>query len=364
MKSKISEYLAIDDKIELYFDPQLYAAFSHAGEGNKLGYLLDDYSEYFKPCRRTQLMKESSVRDLLTQSIKFQMRSSRASRRSFLPILLFPRSLDSVETVISMNFIRLAREISVQLKNKKPLFVTLAISREALFKEHEIIEFVNELTAMDEPPDGFYLLVAARNQDARSEIFNADVVSIWMYLNYALSLNGFTVVNGYSDLMAPFLSAAKGSGAATGWWSNLRNFSIERFEPASGKGRLPIQRYLSCSLLNRITFAELNQFRLFPDVLNGLPTDKDYPENSEPARNKEILQSWEALKSVIEKVDGNNGGTLSALKRCGNMLDKAANLYDRITLRYDLDQKSNADHLPAIQEGIKLFAKLAEIDLV
>jgi hypothetical protein len=361
MKDKISEYRFIAQRTELYFDPQLYAAFSHSGEGHKLGYLLEDYSEYFKPYRRTQLTRESSVEDLLKRSIEFQSRIGELSA-VIAPNIIIPRSLDSIETVISMNFIRLARKIANQLQIKKPLIVTLAINREALFKEQDILELVNDLTALDEPPDGFYILIATRSQEARSEIFNADVISIWMYLNYALSLNGFKVINGYSDLMAPFLSAAQGAGAATGWWSNLRNFSIEKFEPAAGGGRLPIQRYLSCSLLNRITFPELDQLRGMPEILNGLSTDGDYPAGAEPKRNKEILQSWESLKKLIGTLDAENIGTGVALEKCLVMVEKASNLYERITLRYDLDQKSNADHLPAIQEGIRLFKKLAELD--
>jgi len=362
MKSKISEYRAISENCELFFDPQLYAAFSPAGEGHKLGYLLEDYSEYFKTYRRSQLTKESSVEDLLTRAIDFQKNISELSA-VITPNIIIPRALDSIETVISMNFIRLARQISNQQKNKKPLYVTLAINREALFKEQEIIEFVNDLTALDEPPDGFYLLIAARSQEARSEIFNADVISIWMYLNYALSLNGFKVINGYSDLMAPFLSAAQGSGAATGWWSNLRNFSIEKFEPAAGGGRLPIQRYLSCSLLNRITFSELDQLRNIPEILNGLSTDSIYPVGGEPKRSKEILQSWESLKYLIAKVDAENIGPAAALEKCLDMVEKANSIYERKIGRYDLDQKSNADHLPAIKEGMRIFRKLAELDL-
>jgi hypothetical protein len=362
MKSKISEYRSIDPMSELYFDPQLYAAFSPAGEEHKLGYLLEDYSDYFKPYRRTQLTREASVEDLLNRSLGFQTRIGELS--AFIaPNIIIPRSLDSIEAVISMNFIRLARKIAARLQIKKPLFVTLAINREALFKEQEILELVNDLTALDDPPDGFYLLIATRSKEARSEIFNADIISIWMYLNYALSLNGFKVINGYSDLIAPFLFAAHGAGAATGWWSNLRNFSIEKFEPAIGGGRLPIQRYLSCSLLNRITFSELDQLRKVPGILNGLSTDSDYPPGAEPKRNKEILQSWESLKKLIATVDAENNGTEEALKACSAMVEKAIKFYELITLRYDLDQKSNADHLPAMQEGIRLFKKLAELDL-
>jgi hypothetical protein len=142
----------------------------------------------------------------------------------------------------------------------------------------------------------------------------------------------------------------------------LRSFSIERFEPAAGKGRLPIPRYLSCALLNRITFPELNLLRTMPEILNGLPTDSDYPAGGEPLRNKEVIQSWESLKKLINDVDAENVGAAAAVERCKKVVEKAVILYERINARYQLDQKSNDDHLPALQEGIDLFKKLAELD--
>jgi hypothetical protein len=163
--------------------------------------------------------------------------------------------------------------------------------------------------------------------------------------------------------MAPFLSAAGAAGAATGWWSNLRSFSIDRFEPAAGGGRLPIQKYLSYALLNRITFSELDQLRMIPEILNGLSTDSDYPAGGEPPRSREVLQSWEALKKLITTVDAENNETRLSLETCQSMVENAVKLYEKITLRYNLDQKSNEDHLPAITEGIKKFKQLAEIDL-
>ena len=126
---------------------------------------------------------------------------------------------------------------------------------------------------------------------------------------------------------------------------------------------MPIQRYLSCSLLNRITFTELDQLRIIPEILNGLPTDSDYPAGGEPLRNKEILQSWEALRTLISNADAENNETRIAVDICLDMVEKAIKLYERISLRYNLDQKSNEDHLPAITEGIIKFKKLAELDL-
>ena len=64
---------------------------------------------------------------------------------------------------------------------------------------------------------------------------------------------------------------------ATGWWSNLRTFTVERFSPATGGGRTPTERYLSCALLNRITYYELDILRRrVRSVLNKLGTDALY----------------------------------------------------------------------------------------
>jgi hypothetical protein len=362
LKKKIASYNNIDTTAEILFDPQLYAAFSPMGPDHKLGYLVEDYNEYFKPYRRIQLTKEKEVSDALRNSIRFQTSIPNISGL-ITPNILIPSSLDSIETVISMNFMRLARNAAREIGTKLPLFVTLAINREALFNKQEVIEFVNELTAMEDPPDGFYLLIEARSRDIRSEIFNADIVAFWMYLNYALTLNGFKVINGYSDLISPFLAAANGTGAATGWWSNLRTFSIERFVPAVGGGRLPVQRYLSKALINRITFFELDQLRqLFPEILNDSQTDEIFGEGKEPVRSQEVLQSWDALKNMCNTSEFGDGDVVRALEKCNTWIESADNIYNRIGRLITLDQKSNGEHLPALQEGLKLFRKLAELD--
>lgn len=66
-----------------------------------------------------------------------------------------------------------------------------------------------------------------------------------MFINHTLTVNGFEVINSYSDILTPFQGAAGGVAGALGWWSNLRTFSLDRFSPAAGGGRLPIQRDLS-----------------------------------------------------------------------------------------------------------------------
>ncbi len=341
---------------ERLFDPQYYAVFLADNQDARLGYLADDYSVYLQQRRRAQLERESNVRTDVRAALEFQ--KSLAVTALIAPGILIPRSLNSVETVIAKNFIRAAAEEFAGLNDPRKVFATLAISREALVDKQELIEFVNEITALETPPDGFYLLVAARNTEARSDIYHADVIAGWMFLNHVLRLNGFEVINGYSDLLTPFLGAAGGTAGCFGWWSNLRAFSIDRFAPSSGGGRLPIQRYLSVGLLNRITYFELNALRDLgmQGVLNGLPLDSLY--QNEPERPKEVLQSWESVRELNRRLL--QGDSQTSLRRCVQAIGQAEQLYDSIPL--PLDGKSNSEHLEPLREGIGLFARLAEIE--
>ena len=113
---------------------------------------------------------------------------------------------------------------------------------------------MNDVTLLNSPPDGFYLLVGARSIEARTDLYHADVIANWMLLNYSLKINGYQIINGYSDLISPFLGAVGGDIGCTGWWSNLRIFSMDRFAPEATGGRLPVQRYLSTNYLIVLPF--------------------------------------------------------------------------------------------------------------
>jgi hypothetical protein len=101
------------------------------------------------------------------------------------PNILIPRSFDSIEALVAKNFIRFAASEHAKLGDPRPLFATLAVSRDAIRDKTELIEFLNEITVLDEPPQGFYILVAAQNADARTDIYNADVIAAWMLIKAA-----------------------------------------------------------------------------------------------------------------------------------------------------------------------------------
>lgn len=362
LKTSIHSIVSGHRDKDLFVDPQYYAVFAANSPSSKMGYLIDPDTyakEYFMIKRRSQLEKIANIREVIQKSLSFQCSMDVTGIIS--PNILISRSFDSIEASISKNFIMESMEQYKQLRDERPLYVTLAISREALTDKTELTDFLNDITLIDNPPDGFYLLISAGSPSARMEIYNDDIIAGWMLINHSLKLNGYNVINGYSDIITPFLGAAGGDAGASGWWSNLRIFSLERFLPQGDGGRLPLQRYLSCSLLNRITFYELDQLRnLIPEVLNNLPLDSlyDVDNGSEPERSNEVYQSWEAIKCLNSKIIQTNIN--DSLKKCQECLVAASKLYDGI--RIGLDSKSNRDHLEPLAYGVKLFTTLAEID--
>ena len=347
--------------IERFFDPQYYSVFLNGNAEARLSNLLEDYKAYFQPRRRGQLERENQIRNDLQAALAFQKDLHVTSL--IAPNILIPNSLNSIEALIAKNFIRLAAEQHRQLNDPRPVYATLAISRNALIDKQELVEFMNEITLLEDPPKGFYVLISARNAEARSDIYNTDIIAAWMFINHTLKVNGFEVINGYSDILTPFLGAAGAYAGALGWWSNLRSFSLDRFAPSAGGGRLPIQRYVSLSLLNRITFFELDQLRnLMPSVLNNLPTDDLYnPQaGSAPQRNMEVIQSWEAVKQLNSSLVTRN--QTQSLANCRTAVERATAAYETIQTLVRLDTKSNSEHIPPLLEGLHLFSELAELE--
>ncbi|MCF6314108.1 MAG: hypothetical protein L3J39_16795, partial [Verrucomicrobiales bacterium] len=83
-------------------------------------------------------------------------------------------------------------------------------------------------------------------------------------------------------------------------------------------------------------------------------------EASKPENQvQEVIQSWDAISSFAGIKES------PALALCGDWLNQAKQLYDEIGASpgMRLTGRSNCNHIDALQDGVKLFAELAEIDL-
>src|SRR3990172_12634757 len=98
------------------------------------------------------------------------------------PNILISRSFDYVEAVIAKNFIRQAKKVYDPFRDKRPVFATLAISREALLDFTELESFLNDITLLSSPPDGFYLIVGSRGAETRKDLYNSDFFSSLSFL--------------------------------------------------------------------------------------------------------------------------------------------------------------------------------------
>ena len=356
---KLVEIRGANAGAELLLDPEYYATRQIGTPNNQLGYL-EDWA-YFTSQRRRDLVRGPAVEEAL-RSV-YDAVSGLDVSAHVAPNIYIPQSFDSMEAGIALNFVAGAR--GAFAAGEKPVYATLAIDRRALLSPADFSTFLDDLTALETPPDGFYVLVGGGLIDERSdlvhsEVVDANVIAGWMLLNFVLAQNGFEVINGCADLLSPFLTAAGGSGTATGWWSNLRLFSMGRYIKPEGRGgQLPIVRYVSKLLMNRIRNDELRAYATFvPGTLNSLPHDADY--TGVPGRTSEALQTWEAISSLNAEVS--DGAIETKLGTLSDRVEQARAAYAALQRRGISEGiETVTEYLGQLSGAIENFRRLAEL---
>jgi hypothetical protein len=213
MMSRISEIRRDYPHAEIMVDPQFYVCLFANSAAINVGSISD--WNYFHTFRKGELERSQTVDRVLEEY--FRELAGLEVTAVLAPNIYISQSFDSREAVIAKNFVRQAREMYDKTGNRRPLFASLIISREALQDRKEFEDFINDITMLETRPDGFYSIIASRSSEALSDVYHTDVVANWMMFNLSLSINGFEVINGYSDLLMPFLGAAGGASGATGW---------------------------------------------------------------------------------------------------------------------------------------------------
>lgn len=363
LTEKIDELRNINAAAEIYLDPEFYATRQSGTPNSQLRYL-ENWS-YFMARRRRDLVNTNVVDEILRQT--FAAVGEYNLTGIIAPNIYISRSFDSMEAGISINFIERAKEVYSQSSSEKPVFATLAVDRKAFSDSNNFKAFLNDLTAIKNPPAGFYVLIGGGLIDERSELLLQEIVSPeviggWMFLNYVLSINGYNIINGYSDILSPLLAACGGFAGATGWWTNLRMFSMGRYiKSGHAGGRRPNVKYLSKKLLNRITLEERRAYaELIPEVINNLSLDRDYDADSPPDQTKETLQMWESIASLIGDILGKN--TEESIINFEKTINESIKIYASLT-SYGLSEgfEANTGYLKSLREGINVFKQLAEL---
>jgi len=344
-------------------DPQFYASLIASQPGARLGSLVGDNSHpYFEARRRRDLERDTQVDQDIMNTLGYQRGLPVSAFIS--PNIVIRRSFDSIEGTIAKTFLRSASDaISIE-GDGRPLYSTLAISAAALNDRIELQNFLQEITEMENPPEGFYLLLEKIDSSIASSLTEPDILSRWMLINHTLKMNGFQVINGYTDALSPYLAAAGADAVATGWYNTQKSFSLRKFEPVPEFARRPVQRYTSVALLKSIRYTELNDLRdSFPEVMNELSFDDRYDpdEGSAPdSTTSEALQNWEAINAMNGLAV--QGDVSTSLENCRNALDRAEEIYVRIQgYGLTMRDRSSAAHIDLIRDELAAFEELAEI---
>jgi hypothetical protein len=358
---KLSQLSGEFPEADLMLDPQYYATLLAGQPGVRLGYLVGDPSyAYFSARRRQDLERESRVQRDLRSVLEYQ--AGLPVTAAIAPNIVIRRSFDSIEGTIAKRFLGNAAEVWRSVGDDRPVYATVAISNTALNNFDELQVFLQEITELEDPPDGLYLLLEKGDSDTSAYLTEPDVLSRWMFLNYSLRINGLEAINGYTDALIPYIAASGASSFATGWYNTQKNFSLKKFEPTSGFARRPVSRYMSRPLLKSIRANELDDLREMFEIMNELPCDDlyDQDDGSSTDSNGEALQNWEALRSMSELSDPED--TPGSLASCREALDTAEALYVAIqNYGYTLRDRSSRVHLDLLREELDAFEELAEI---
>lgn len=343
----------------IFMDPEYYAIVYARTLNSNLG-ALEEW-DHFQVPRRSELISGKAIPGIIQQSLLIQ---KRIGFKEWIAPNIYIREADSIDTAIALNFISNAKEQSAKIGGC-PIYATLAVDRDAIVSNNEFRDILDALTALDSPPDGYYVLVgsgAGRGNDSqtRSDLYQSQVIAGWMYLNFVLSINGARVMNGCCHLLSPLLGICGAESTASGWFSNLRRFYIRKYVKEGGGGRYPLVRYVSMPLLAHIKQTDYLDFKaVVPEIANKGSFDAIY-DKCEPSRTDEALQSWEALSGLAEKFpsDDIEGG----IDLLSEHIDHAVELWTELQeAGFAQDIESNLERLTAMQDGIGLFQEWAEL---
>ena len=302
----------------LLFDPQVYAV---AANPPKLRYLA--YYPYFPP---------TGSQDQVAQTV-LQYQLGLGLDRLISPGFLQTRlNSPAINAVISSA--RSSIRAHSRVSDPPPLLVSVIVDETPLQDQTAVDDLLNELTALT--VSGFYVVVR-RNDDTYPARFEVDVLVNLMYLVYVLAdRNGFEVVCGYSDIVGLLMHAVGAAATGTGWYSNLRQFSLRRFQEKQRGGRARA-RYTSRPLLNSILVQpELQATYIrgtIPVVLSQTPFDGVFatgsPGNAVWLAPTSCLHHWAVLADLVGRFSS-QGSVSSNLDAMEGALEQSSALYESL----------------------------------
>ena len=302
LASFLSALTATHPNVERLVDPQLHAGTIIGARDGRL----PSYGHYRRNLVPSSF-SPSAIQDFVREALNWQNSLDVSSVVS--PTV----SVEDLGGRWAQIALMLAQETVAQFNGTKPLLISLVVREDALRHLAPVDNWLDELTRLD--VDGFYLVVF-RNSEIYRQHYDPEVLSALMRVCYSLGeLNQYRVYVGYADMATLLLHAVGVTRTAAGWYVNLKQFTMRRFEPVSG-GRRARPRYSSRPLLNSIYMSELDGIYNgghLGHVLSGTSYDARFNTNTNPENvpwpdDVAALHHWEVLSEISQSLQGTTVG--------------------------------------------------------
>lgn len=344
------------------FDPQFYAAsLNNPRDGH-----LSEFAYYHNnnSLGRTHF-SGTRIQGYVRECLDYQHQTFGGNAAYLIsPTILFDAFRDSWSQ-ISLNMAVESADYHSSLNSPQPLLISLAISETAFQAIDAVEEFLDALTEID--AQGFYIIIRRNSQSLQSAMESAPFGRFMYFCHVLTTINEYDVIVGYSDWHSFLLEAAGVTHTATGWYQNLRQFSLARFQPSSG-GRHPRKRYssaplLSCPLIHP-KLQDIHLANLLPRVLSGSYHDailQNGPTAGEANWTDEIscLAHWYSLNALSQRLSALP--TQSArIQEAERLMQNALTLYVQLgSQNVSFDPGTGPDHIREWQDSLQEFRALA-----
>ena len=276
---------------ELLADPQFYVG--TVPQAHNM--YLTDYPHYVRGLT-TSSFRAHEIRQYVTDTLTWQYGLDVSSVIS--PTVV----VDDVHGRWAQIATELARATVTQYNDRRPLLISLAIGEAALRQGNDLDRWIQGLADLNVP--GFYLIVSRDSADYQQDFESEALASVLRACYYLAELRRRTVVVGYADMVTLMLHAVGVTATGAGWYSNLKQFHMTRFEQRRGGPANP--RYSSLPLLNSIFLAELDGIHrgaAVANVLSGTSMDGRFNSNTAPSlvqwpRDHAALHHWHVLTAI------------------------------------------------------------------
>jgi len=349
----------------ILFDPQFYASTLNAPRDGHLSEY--DYYGNNNGLGRTHF-SGTRIRKYVKDCLDYQHETFRDHVRYLVsPTILFDGFRDYWSQVALNMAVESADYHATELTDPQPLLVSIVVSETAFQTMESIEEFLDALTELS--VEGFYI-ITRRNATSLQNAMEAASFGRFLYFCHVLAeINEYTVIVGYSDWHSFLIESVGATHTANGWYHNLRQFTLARFQPPSG-GRRPRKRYSSSPLLScPLITPELQDVylaSLLARVFSGSTYDSilaNGPSAGEANWSDEVscLAHWFSLDQASGRV-ARQSSTTARIQEAERIMRDARTLYRQLeSSGVSFDPQTGPSHIAEWEDAIQGFRGIASI---